>query len=43
VSGIINNLLIVSAILFGLSIFFIHNKFEKQLAEEMDKNGQFPD
>jgi hypothetical protein len=43
VSGIINNLLIVSAILFGLSIFFIHNKFEKQLAEEIDKNGQFSD
>jgi hypothetical protein len=43
VSGIINNLLIVSAILFGLSIFFIHNKFEKQLAAEIDKNGQFSD
>ena len=43
VSGIINNLLIVSAILFGLSIFFIHNKFEKQLATEIDENGQFSD
>jgi hypothetical protein len=34
-SGIINNLLIISAILFGLSILFIHNKFEKKLAEEI--------
>ncbi len=34
VSGIINNILIISAILFGLSILFIHNKFEKKLAEE---------
>jgi hypothetical protein len=34
VSGIINNLLIFSAILFGLTILFIHNKFEKKLSEE---------
>jgi hypothetical protein len=34
VSGIINTILIVSAILFGLLILFIHNKFEKQLAKE---------
>ena len=34
VSGIINTVLIISAILFGLLILFIHNKFEKQLAEE---------
>jgi hypothetical protein len=34
-SGIINNLLIISAILFGLSILFIHNKFENKLAEEI--------
>ena len=34
VSGIMNTLLIVSAILFGLLILFIHNKFEKQLAKE---------
>lgn len=33
VSGIMNTLLIVSAILFGLLILFIHNKFEKQLAK----------
>ncbi len=35
VSGIINIILIISAILFGLSILFIHNKFEKKLAEEI--------
>jgi hypothetical protein len=29
VSGIINNILIVSAILFGLSILFIHNIYQK--------------
>ena len=33
VSGIINNVLIVSAILFGLLILLIHNKFEKKLEE----------
>ncbi len=33
VSGIMNTLLIVSAILFGLLILFIHNKFEKQLSK----------
>lgn len=33
VSGIINNVLIVTAILFGLLILIIHNKFEKQLAQ----------
>lgn len=36
-SGIINNILIISAILFGLLILFIHNKFEKHLAEESNK------
>jgi hypothetical protein len=40
VSGIINNILIVSAILFGLSILFIHNKFEKKLAEDIKKNNK---
>ena len=40
VSGIINNLLIVSAVLFGLSILFIHNKFEKRLAEEIQENNE---
>ena len=33
VSGVTNTVLIVSAILFGLLILFIHNKFEKQLAK----------
>jgi hypothetical protein len=37
VSGIINNLLIVSAILFGLIILFIHNKFEKRLVGKIAK------
>ena len=32
VTGIINNVLIVTAIVFGLLVFIIHNKFEKQLA-----------
>jgi hypothetical protein len=40
VDGIINNLLIVSAILFGLSILFIHNKFEKKLAEEIREGNE---
>jgi hypothetical protein len=40
VSGIINNLLIVSAILFGLSMLFIHNQFEKKLAEENEENKE---
>lgn len=40
VSGIINNILIVTAVLFGLSILFIHNKFEKKLAEEIEKNNE---
>lgn len=40
VDGIINNLLIVSAILFGLSILFIHNKFEKKLAEEIQESNE---
>jgi hypothetical protein len=33
VSGILNNILIISAVLFGLSLLFIHNKFEKKIAE----------
>ena len=40
VSGIINTVLIVSAILFGLAILFIHNKFEKQLAKEIEKKSE---
>jgi hypothetical protein len=40
VSGIINNVLIVAAILFGLSILFLHNKFEKNLAEEAQESNE---
>jgi len=40
VDGIINNILIISAILFGLSILFIHNKFEKNLAEEIPEKNE---
>jgi NADH:ubiquinone oxidoreductase subunit 6 (subunit J) len=40
VTGIMNNTLIVSAVLFGLSIIFIHNKFEKKLAEETQENNE---
>ncbi len=34
VSGLLNTVLITSAIIFGLLILFIYNKFEKQLALE---------
>jgi hypothetical protein len=40
VSGIINNMLIVSAILFGLLMLFIHNKFEKKLADEIQESNE---
>ena len=40
VDGIINNILIVSAILFGLSILFIHNKFEKNFAEKTQERNE---
>ena len=40
VSGIINTGLIVAAILFGLLMIFIHNKFEKKLGEEMRENKE---
>jgi len=43
VSGIVNNVLIVSAIVFGLTILFIHNKFEKQLAKENEKKSDTPE
>ncbi len=40
VSGIINTILIITAILFGLLVLVIYNKFEKQLAsEERSKNN----
>ena len=40
VDGIVNNILIVSAILFGLSMLYIHNKFEKNLALKTDEYGE---
>jgi hypothetical protein len=40
VSGLINTVLIVSAILFGLLMLFIHNKFEKSLAKESQERNQ---
>ncbi len=41
VDGIINNLLIVTAVVFGLMVILIHNKFEKQLdIEELTKNHE---
>ena len=43
VSGIINNLLIISAILFGLSMLFIHNKFEKKLVDEIQESNEIED
>ncbi len=43
VTGIINNVLIVAAILFGLLILIIHNKFEKQLALNDIKKSNFND
>jgi len=42
-TGLLNNLLILSAIIFGLFIITIHNKFERQIAKEkeqlIDSNG----
>ncbi len=40
VSGIINDILIVSAILFGLLMLFIHNKFEKKLTQEIQESNE---
>jgi len=40
VSGIVNIILIVSAILFGLLMLTIHNKFEKQLAKETKEGNE---
>lgn len=42
-SGIINNLLIITAIVFGLLVFIIHNKFEKQLALEAPQTADEKD
>jgi hypothetical protein len=35
--GLLNNLLILSAIVFGLIIIVIHNQFEKQIALEKER------
>jgi hypothetical protein len=40
VSGIISTALIITAILFGLLVLVIHNKFEKQLALEEIKESR---
>jgi len=40
VSGIINTVLIVSAVLFGLLMLIIHNKFEKELAKEIKEGSK---
>ncbi len=40
VSGITNTVLIVSAILFGLLMLFIHNKFEKKLKVEIEERNE---
>lgn len=41
VSGIVNVALIIAAILFGLLMLTIHNKFEKQLAKEIREGNGF--
>lgn len=38
VTGITNTVLIISAVLFGLLMLVIHNKFEKQLATQLSKS-----
>ena len=40
VTGVINTVLIVSAVLFGLLMLIIHNKFEKQLASEIKEGTE---
>jgi hypothetical protein len=40
VNGLLNTILILSAIVFGLLILIIHNKFEKQIALEENKEAQ---
>lgn len=41
VTGLLNNVLILSAIVFGLLIIIIYNKFEKNLATETNKIDNF--
>jgi hypothetical protein len=40
VSGLTNTVLIVSAVLFGLLMIFIHNQFENKLAEENQRASE---
>jgi hypothetical protein len=40
VSGLTNTLLIISAVLFGLLMLFIHNKFEKNLGEAIEEANE---
>ena len=41
VDGIVNNLLIITAVVFGLMVIVIHNKFEKHLdTEEITKSNE---
>jgi hypothetical protein len=40
VSGIINTVLIVSAVFFGLLMIYIHNKFENKLAVEIEEANE---
>jgi hypothetical protein len=44
VEGVINNLLIITAVVFGLIVMIIHNKFEKHLeAEKIERNNELED
>jgi hypothetical protein len=43
VSGIVNIVLIIAAILFGLLMITIHNKFENRLAKEIAKTNEIKD
>jgi hypothetical protein len=43
VTGIINVVLIISAILFGLLMMVIHNKYEKDLANELKEIDEVSD
>jgi hypothetical protein len=43
VDGIVNNLLIITAVLFGLVVIVIYNKFEKRLVAEELRMSQKPE
>ena len=40
VTGVVNTVVIVSAVLFGLAIIYIHNRFEKQLAGTAERRHE---